>query len=366
MLSEPQAEELIRDALRTQADRAPSSYDLLAGLDSSWSRRHEYRRGLVTLGAVTAVVLLLAVVLPLTVHRAPHQTTAAQPVSRAMDYRVTWVPPGWATSGRVLQSQGNVLWAQRWAPDPFNYTRDYSVNLTFARLNPKDAYPDATDWTSAENAAGQVYEGTIDTSTKVKSAGDPMIVWSPKPGVELALDVHRIIETPTQHTADMATLHRMQQSVVFDPNLTTNLPFTFGFIPDHAATSVSVDSWVSVGDDIGGWLGGGKGGLYAEDSAQASVSWGPGPKSGFHLTTGNVRVRDGYGDYVSFPTPIDASGDLFPPFNVTVTRLITSFDGGFLQAMVVAPKAVSKADMVRMVNEMTFYPNADESWLGKP
>lgn len=106
MLSETRAEELVREALTAQADRAPAATDILAALHGPDTARHgrvprgRVRRDHLVVGAAIGALVVLAVITVPLGFSVFHSATAVPggvgqevPVV-PRGYRPTWLPPG--------------------------------------------------------------------------------------------------------------------------------------------------------------------------------------------------------------------------------------------------------------------------------
>jgi hypothetical protein len=342
MLSEPQAEDLIRKALLAQADRALTTADVLEGMDV---RRAAHTRRTRRLGVVAAVVaVLVAVAIPVTLlggGRSPE--AAANGPQLTIPYQPTWVPPGWVASSRTLNRVEGELPGLDWtlAHQPADHTDNW---LNFIVSDSRQMLP--------TNQVGPTREVMINGVQGFVSSGDApqgsvtqelmtTVAWSPKPGTWLAITG----EQPTDGT-DMQL--RMARSVVADP-VATDVPYTYGYLPPHAIPfAITIEGHSSHDWSTGPFVI-----FLRRDQIHIGVEWGPGAVRPQLKNAKPVTVRGHSGSFET-DSPSTATG--------TISKLLTQQDGWWLE---VTATNVTEAQLLHIVNDMSFYPNANYDWLGR-
>lgn len=326
MLSETAAETLIREALNAQADRAPSASDVLAGLETARARRHTPGLGVVA----AAIAVLIAVVIPVTLF--DRETPEAALPSRAVlaiPYHPTWVPPGWTAHSRTLDDAGDQLPGFGWTPygHPGN-----SLFLTIGHSRYPQAGP--ARQVTINGTTGFVTVGPTDTRNAFN--GDPeletIVTWSPKLGTWLSIVMRYDLDATD-------TVLRMARSVVAEPVL-TDVPYRIGYLPPNAvANAIEID-----GESPHAWAAGAGTIGTAPGRIAVVVLWGPDVRPLLRNTRPTtVRGHTGY-------------------YSPDQNAIQVMQDGWWLR---VSAANTTETQLLHVVNDMTFYPHADYSWLGR-
>lgn len=355
MLSEPHTEDLIREALHAQAGRAPSTAAVFEGIDTTRAARTRRTRtaGLAT---VAAAVVAVAVVIPLALHAGGGSgdgtVAIAAGAQQPRGFAPGWVPSGWVTTNRVLDSgkQSSQMWQPRGEkPVPGADWVTLSTATTQPPLPGKQDRPPQS--VTIDGAQGTLESGPV----RVLVSGKPVVSkemvqvsWQPKPGTWLTVRIE-------EKQADPGTVLRMARSVTA-VTTGTDVPFTFGFLPpDAEAGDIPISGTPTV------WTAGEPVlvlNVGRPRHIEVDAYWGPGVPAPWTGNSKPVALSSGRGYYQDNRPPGNS------PAGVATSSLSTRIDGSWL--IVRAAGDVSEADMVKIADTMTFHPNVDYSWLGKP
>lgn len=357
-------EMLIRAALTAEAHRAPAAADLLAALPDAIARRADRRRRWGMAGAA-ATVLVVVFGLAFGVHGArPESRLQEEGPSASVDppatsaptftaiatgaptpafagpafparYLPTIVPRGWLAVERAITRDPNdqepiAAWS-----DPASSTNFPLTAVLYVEASPEPTRT-ATQVGGPRRVDVHGAVGTLRVATEKdedRQRYDDDLWWSPEPGVVLTMSVIGGLTDPSDLLIPMA------RSVA--PNdVTTEVPFRLPALPP--GTSLVSES---VGGTQHNWSVGGA--ISQHSGTVLEVSWGP----GYRADSGapNVTVRGGPGYYNG------SDSDAY---------ITTKVDGYTLTVQRDGP--MTKATLVRIINEMTFYPDARYPWLGGP
>ncbi len=363
----------IRAALTAEADRAPAVAGILAALPDAIARREARDR---RWGMAGAAVAMAAVVIPLVlvVHSgtrltgrgqqagatdsrtqsappsspaaptstaAPSTTGAAAPPFEGpifpARYLPTSLPPGWVATDRAtwLNPDGLESVAGWMAPGaPSDFPSGAALSILSAPVRTLVATQvGALRQVDVNGAVGTLRVATQQVGDVNTSLYYDDLWWSPEPGVVVTLSMGNATTDPS------ALLIPMARSVA-PSRVTTEVPFRLPALP-HATSLVSE----SVQGTPRNWFVDGVVGPHG--GTVLSVSWGP----GYQATVGkpNVTVR-------GVPSYFNGNDD--------DAYITTKVDGYLLTVQHDGP--MSEATLVRIIDGMTFYPDARYSWLNAP
>lgn len=357
-------EMLIRAALTAEADRAPAAAEMLAALPDVIARRAARRHQVGIAGAAATTVLVAVFTLAFGVHgvrpdsrlqeegpsaSADPPTTSA-PVFTTVPaeapapfagptfptrYLPMIVPKGWVAVERAVTSgPGDAAPVAAWS-DPAS-----STNFPLSAVLYVQASPMPTRTATQVGGLRQVdvhgAVGTLRVATEQDADTqryDDDLWWSPEPGVVLTMSVLGGLTDPSPLLIPMARS-------VAPTGETTDVPFRLPALP--AGTSPVSESVVGTRRN---WSVDGV--VEQHSGTVLDVSWGP----GYHADSGapNVTVRGGPGYYNG---------------SDKAAYITTKADGYTLTVEHDGPMA--KATLVRIVNELTLYPDARYPWLNGP
>jgi hypothetical protein len=239
MLSETRAEELIRETLASQADRAVAGTEVLAGLDPAVSARKRRNRTLGMVAVAAAVVAAVAVPVGLHLGRSPDTPPAAGPWVRT-PYQVGWVPSGYLADERSASLDGS-RYSQMWAQGQFN-----SVSFAAETTAKEPSCGSDTEQVSINGLPGQVgmcTTGTLVGQDSGREIWTLQVRWSPEPGWHLTVGMTQ--EQNPDAIANRDTVLRMARSVVRDPSARLDVALTVLHVPTGVTFNRAIEVYQS-------------------------------------------------------------------------------------------------------------------------
>jgi hypothetical protein len=280
MLSETRAEELIRESLHAQADTAPDTADVLTAVHRAAGQRPA-RGGafrsdrLLTIAAAGALVILVAVAIPLGLHRSQQvgDGTSKGASSVLMDYHATWLPSGMVSVARSKDlSTNDTTFSEAWWPRADTakaVTQKYdrvrpSVSMQVTQISVDRMDGGLLHKLGAVDINGKTGEYTSDSPTK---AVQFEVDWVAGPDIRISVTAQNFPDIKD-------VLLRVARSVVYDPSVTTDEPIAFAKIQTPVPLS-------GVEPTVGPTPIGGGG-------AQTPINIGPGGISGYGTPSGQA------------------------------------------------------------------------------
>lgn len=233
MLSETRAEELIRETLRAQADTAPDAADVLTAVHRAAGRRPA-RGGalrsdrLLTIVAAAALVVLVAVAIPLALHRSqPVGDGTSKGVSSVLtDYYATWLPAGLVAVARSKDlSTNDTTFSEAWLPRADTaraVTEDHdrarpSVWMQVTQISVDRMAGGLPHTLGAVDVNGTTGEYTSESATRSVQF---QVDWVARPDIRISVTAQNFPDIKN-------VLLRIARSVVYDPSVTMDEPIAF-------------------------------------------------------------------------------------------------------------------------------------------